>query len=178
MLKTGQRGGALRLRTVAVNHGCGESLAIETVGDAFGSALGACEYQAASSFLSKQALKQFHLAIQGYFKSLHANIFVGLERGAEGQAHRIPHVVVYETHHGAIHGRGKAHGLATFGKNGDDAANGGEKTHVQHAVGFIENHDAQRVEVEKFAIEVVFQAAGSGHYEASSLANGLKLSAF
>ena len=160
-----------------MNHGGGEAVAVQALGDALGAALGAREDQAAPGFLGKQTLQHLLLAVDGNFKGLHAHIFGRLERRTEREARRILQVVLYEVGDGCFHRRREAHGLALFGQNRGDALDGWEKAHVQHAVRFVENQDAQRVEVEELAIEIVFQAARSSYNETRSLANGLKLRA-
>ena len=75
LLESGQGGGALRLRAVAVNHGGGKAFTIQVLGQALGAALGAGEDQAASGFLGEQAVEYFLLAVGGDFESLHADVF-------------------------------------------------------------------------------------------------------
>src|SRR5580692_1471435 len=72
----------------------------------------------------------------------------------------------------------EAHGLAFFRKDGGDATNGWEKAHVEHAIGFVENQNAEILEVEEAAIEEVLEAAGSGHDQACTFTDGAKLGAF
>ncbi len=79
---------------------------------------------------------------------------------------------------GCFHRRGKAHRLAVFREYRRDALDGRKKSHVQHAVCFVEDQDAQRVEIEKLAIQVIFQAARSSDNYAGSLADGIELRAF
>jgi len=67
--------------------------------------------------------------------------------------------------------------LAVFREYRRDALDGREKSHVQHAVRFVEHQDAQRVEIEKFAIQVILQTARSGDNYAGSLADGIELRA-
>src|SRR5260370_5871856 len=55
--------GALRLRAVAMNHGGGEALAIQALGNALGAALGSRKHQALSLFLSQQAVQHFLLSV-------------------------------------------------------------------------------------------------------------------
>ena len=52
-LKIGQGGGALGLRAVTVNHGGGDAVAVQGLGDAVGETLGAGEDQAAAGFFGR-----------------------------------------------------------------------------------------------------------------------------
>ena len=62
LLESGQGRGALRLRTVAVDHGGGKAFAIQILGQALGAALGAGEDQAAAGLFRQQAMKHLLLA--------------------------------------------------------------------------------------------------------------------
>ena len=43
-----------------------------------------------------------------------------------------------------------------------DALDGGQEAHVEHAVGFIQNQDADAGEVDQLAAEEIEEAAGGG----------------
>src|SRR6267142_2233880 len=161
-----------------MNHSGGESLAIQALGNSFGSALGPCKHQALSRFLGQQPLQHLLLSVQGYFERLYAYIFRWLRCRAEGQPHRVAQVILHDAHHVAFHRCGKTHRLAFFWKNRHDAPDRGKKSHVQHAVRFIEDEDAQCVEMKKSAVEVVFEPPRSRHNQPRSLANGLELRTF
>src|ERR1700729_4125715 len=72
----------------------------------------------------------------------------------------------------------EAHGLALLRKDRGDAANGWEKAHVEHPIGFVENQDAEIFEVEEAASEEVLEAAGSGYDQARAFTDGAELGAF
>ena len=74
----------------------------------------------------------------------------------------VPHVVIYEVHDRGFQRRGEEQGLALFRQDGCDPANRGKKSHVQHAVGLVENQDSQIAKIEELAIEEVLQTAGRG----------------
>ena len=93
--------------------------------------------------LASRRVSSLLLAVDGNLEGLHANVFGGLEDGAEREAHRVPHVVLYEMHDRGFQRCREAHGLALFRQDRCDPANGGKKSHVQHAVGFVENQDVQ-----------------------------------
>ena len=59
-----------------------------------------------------------------------------------------------------------------------DLSNRGKKTHVEHAIGFIEDERLHGAEVDVFAVDEILQTARSGDDHASTLANGIDLTAF
>jgi len=177
-LKAGEGGGALRLRAVAMNHGGVDALPVEALGDAFGAALGARENKAAAAFVVEQVVKHIGLAIFGNFEGLEANIFGRLGSGAEGEPDGILCVIADELSHAAFHCCGKAESLALARQHADDAANGREEAHVQHAISFIEDKGFDAAQRNEPAVEIIFEAAGSGDDEARAFADGVELAAF
>jgi len=177
-LEAGQGGGALRLRAVAMNHGGVDALAVQALGDAFGAALGAREDKAAAAFVVEQVVEHVRFAVFGNFESLKTNIFGRLGSGAEREADGILGVVAYELRHGAFHGGGEAESLALAWQNTNNTADSREEAHVEHAVGFIEDECLDAAQRDEPAIEIIFEAAGSGDDEARTLADGVELPAF
>ena len=72
----------------------------------------------------------------------------------------------------------KAHGLAIFGQDLRDPAQRGKKSHVQHAVGFVEHQNLKALETDQAAIEKVFEPARSGHHNTRSPAQRAQLASF
>ena len=177
-LESGESGRALRLRAVTVNHGRSKSLADQGLGQPLRSPLGACEDQAAALLARKQALQDLLFAVVRNFEGLDAHVLHGLGGRPEGQPHRVCLVIVDEACHLGSHGGGEAHRLALTGQRGHNAAKGGKKSHIHHAIGLIENEDSQRAEVDELAAEEVFQPAGSGNHQAGSFAEGGELGRF
>ena len=60
------------------------------------------------------------------------------------------------------HCRGKEEGLAAAGKLPDDAANGGEKSHVEHAVGLVENEHFRPAKVDVALLHQIDETSGRG----------------
>jgi hypothetical protein len=178
LLKTGERCVALRLRTIAVNHGNVEAIAIESPRKTVCSALGAREDQNASRFLTKQAHEHLHLFVGRNFEGLDADIFRRLRNGAEGNAHGRLHVIVNQMRDRSFESRGEAERLAFARKRGNDALDGWEKAHVEHAVGFIENQNAQIAEIDEPAREKILEAARRCHDQASTTAKRGELNVF
>ena len=177
-LKTGEGGGSLRLRAVAMNHGCVDALAVEALGDAFSAALRARENKAAAAFVVEQVVEHIGFAVFRDFESLETNILRGFGSGAKREANGIFCVVANELRHGAFHRRGEAESLALPGQHANDAADGREEAHVQHAIGFIKDECLDAAQRDEPAVEIIFEAAGSGNDKARALANGIELPAF
>ncbi len=177
-LETGEGRGALRLGAVAMNHGGVDALTVQALGDAFGAALGARENKAAAAFVVEQVVEHIGFAVFGDFESLETNIFGRLRSGAEGEADGILCVVAHELRHGAFHRGGEAQSLALARQYAGDAADGREEAHVEHAIGFIEDECLDAAQRDEPAVEIIFEAAGSGNNEARTLADGVELAAF
>ena len=114
----------------------------------------------------------------GNFKSLYADILRRLKCRSKSQAHRIAHVVVDQVNHRSFERCGEAQGLAIFGQNGGDAPDRGKKSHVQHAICFVEDQHLQAAEINQSAIEEIFQASRSGDNQAGSPAQRTQLLPF
>ena len=178
LLESRKSRGPLRLRAPAMNHGGGETIAAKSNGQALASALGAREDEATASFLVEQTMQQRQFAIRGNFESLHADIFGRLQDGPECETHRILHVVLHEMHDGSFQRGGKAHRLPIFRQDRCDSANGRKKSHVEHAIRFIEDQHAEIAEVNKLAREEIFQTSGSRDYQARAFAQRGELQTF
>src|SRR6266853_1501870 len=160
-----------------MNHGGGESLAIQALGNALGAALGSRKHEALSFFSSEQTLQHFLLAVHGHFKRLDADVFRWLRGRSERKTHGIAKIILHDARHIAFHGRREAHRLPLFWKDRDDALDRWKKSHVEHAVCFIEDEKTQRVKMEESAVEIIFETPRSRHHQSCSLANGLELCA-
>ena len=68
-------------------------------------------------------------------------------------------------HDGSFERRRKAHRLAFLRQHRCDSANRRKESHVQHAVGLIEDEHSQFAEIDELAAEVIFQASGSGDHQ-------------
>ncbi len=73
---------------------------------------------------------------------------------------------------------GKAERLPVFGQHGCYPANRGKEAHIQHAVGLIEDEDAQGSEIHELAIEEIFEPARSGNHQPGAAAQRGNLLAF
>ncbi len=64
-----------------------------------------------------------------------------------------------------------------FGNGSDDAADGGQEAHVEHAVDLVEDEHVDGADVDLAAAEEVFETAGSGDDEARATVEVVELSA-
>ena len=72
-------------------------------------------------------------------------------------------------------GGGEKEGLALFRQAADDAADGRQEAHVQHAVGFVENQGFDAIEVAMALAQQVHETAGAGNNEVGAGAQGIDL---
>ncbi len=75
-------------------------------------------------------------------------------------------------------GRRKEQRLAIGGGGRHDAFDGGEEAHIQHAVGFVQNQNADASQVYQFAAQKIAQPAGRGDKDLRAFADGLQLRPF
>ncbi len=79
--------------------------------------------------------------------------------------------------HGGIQRCRKTHGLARARKLRHNPPDGGNETHVQHAVGFVKDQGVYCLQVEHSAIQQIFKTSGGGHNHARPAAQRLQLCA-
>ena len=89
----------------------------------------------------------------------------------------MPHVVVHKVGDRCFERGGKAERLPVLRQHSHNSADRRKKSHIQHAIGFVENQHAQRAEINELAVEKIFQAARSGDHQTSSVAQGGELRA-
>jgi len=173
-----QGGVALGLGAVAVDLDGVVSGALEAAGDAVGSMLGANEDEEAAVVRAEEVLEELLLFVDRDLKGLELDVGRGLEDRADFDADRVAEVVARDFADLIAEGRGVAEGLALAGEGRSDAADGGLEAHVEHAVHFVEDQDADAAEADEFALEVVLEASRGGDDEARAAADGFELRAF
>ncbi len=67
--------------------------------------------------------------------------------------------------HGRIECSGEAEGLALTRQTVCDAANRGQKAHVEHAIGFVEYQDFRRAQLDQVSTEKILQTSRSRDHE-------------
>jgi hypothetical protein len=65
----------------------------------------------------------------------------------------------------ALEGGREEQGLAVGRGLGDDAVDGGLEAHVEHAVGLVQDEEADVLQRQVSALEQVLEAAGGGHHD-------------
>ena len=73
------------------------------------------------------------------------------------------------------HGGGEEKGLPFRGKQGDDAPHIMDETHVEHAVGFIDDEDFELAEIHLALLEQIEEPTGGGHDNFRPALQGLDL---
>jgi len=155
-----ERGGALRLRAVAVDDVDIVAEPLQLFGDAVCAVLGAGEDEERARLFVQHLVEQAELLVLHHGAGAQLDLVAGVRVGADLDMHRIAHVVADHLAHVGVQRGGVAHGLAGAGKRADDAADGGQKAHVQHAVDFVEHQHLDRADGDGAAAEEVFETAG------------------
>ena len=148
VLEALERGGALRLAAVAVDDVGVVAELLELLRDAVGAVLGAREDEEGSLFLSQHLVEQAELLVlhHGVDAKLYA---VARLRGlADLDADGILDVVANDLADVRVERRRVAHGLAGLRHRADDAADGGQEAHVQHAIHFVEDEHFDGADVD------------------------------
>jgi len=91
---------------------------------------------------------------------------------ADGDLHRLIHVIGGDGGHFPRHGGGKEQGVFLGRGGGQDRVQFFLETHVEHLVGLVQNHSPDGGEIDAVAAEQVVQAAGGGDDDLAALAQG------
>ena len=167
---------ALRLRAVAVNHGGGEAVAGKVLGEALGAALGAGEDERLTFFVVEKLAENVDLFAGTNFVGFEFHAFGGLQDRTQRDAHGIAHVFMDESGDGLLERGREAQCLTVFRQHGKNAADGRKESHVEHAVGFVEDEHLDVAQVGEAAIGEILQASGSRDDERGSGTESLNLS--
>src|SRR6476469_8803158 len=79
---------------------------------------------------------------------------------------------------GRLDGGRKEKGLAFRGRGRNDALDGGKETHIEHAVGFVEDQHGDAAQLNEVAAEVIIEAAGGGYNDLGAFADRQELRFF
>ena len=152
---------ALGLAAVAVDGGAGDAGAGEAAAAGVGTVLGAAEHDHAVGPLALENIREQRvLGFEGHREHVLLN---RVGRGGDGRdldAGGIGHQVGDGTHGLLIQGRGEQQGLTVVARIAHDAADGGQKAHVEHAVGLVEDEHLHLVERAGALVDEVLQATG------------------
>src|SRR3954454_17171911 len=67
-----------------------------------------------------------------------------------------------------LDGGGEEQGLAGAWHGGQDALDGGQKAHVEHPVGFVQNKNADSAQLNELTAQKVEESAGGRNHDASA----------
>jgi hypothetical protein len=107
-----------------------------------GAVLGAREDQKRAFVLLQHGFQKVELGFVIHFVDIQVHILGRLGDGAYGDAHSLVHVRVHQVLHGSLDSGREQHGLAFGGNGRDNSLDGRQKAHIEHAVGFIEDQNA------------------------------------
>ena len=140
--------------------------------------LGAREDEVGSLFFLQHLVEQTKLLVLHDGVGAQFDALVGLGCGADLDANRLLHIVAHDLGDVGIERGGVAHGLTRFGQSADDAADGGQEAHVEHAIHFVQDEHLDVFQVDLATLEVVLKTAGRGDDEARAATQSVKLCAF
>src|SRR3989338_8537979 len=156
-------GFALTERAVGVDFGGGEAVVTQGTSDFAGSVFGACENENRLFECGEELAQFFHLCIFFHDHESLLHEFGGRSGGRHFNAEWHFHVRMRDAYEFMRHGGGEHHGLAFGGNTFQNLTNLRFKTHVEHAVGFVENQNFNVAELKGFLFEVIDQASRRGH---------------
>ena len=166
VLEALEGGGALRLAAIAVDDVSVVAELLELLRDAVGAVLGAREDEERALFFAEHLVEQAELLVLHDGVDAQLNLVGGLGGLADLDADGVVDVVANDLADVRVERRRVAHRLAGLGQRADDAADGGQEAHVQHAIDFVEDEHLDGVDVDGAAAKEVFEAAGGGYDEA------------
>ena len=151
---------ALSLAAVAVNRGGLDALALQTTAAAVGAVLGAHKDDGALRALLLEELgQQIVLGLDGHREYKLVDGVGGRRGGRDLHARRVAHQVG-DLAHGLLVERGREQQRLTLGRRlAHNAADGGQKAHVEHAVGLVQHQHLDLVQVAGALLDQVNQTA-------------------
>ncbi len=170
---------ALVLRAIRMEGGGADLAALEPAGDPVGAVLGAGEYEhGIERGIAQQMGKEGRLEAGGDFVNQLRHRLGGIGAPADldglgGLLELVGQRFDFLRERG-----GKHEGLAFSRKRFDDAADLGEETHVQHAIGFVEDEEFDLREITVTLAHEVEEAARGGDDEVDGRAERLDLGTF
>ena len=169
---------ALGLAAVTVNRGGFDALALQTTAAAVGAVLGAHKDDGALRALLLEKLgQQVVLGLDGHREYKLVDGVGGRRGGCDLHAGRITHQVGDLAHGLLVEGRREQQRLALGRRLAHDAADGGQKAHVEHAVGLVEHQHLDLVQVAGTLLDQVDQTTRRGDQDIAAVLKrrGLRL---
>ena len=169
---------ALRLAAVAVNRGSLDALTLQTTAATVGAVLGAHKDDGALRALLLEKLgQQVVLGLDGHREHKLVDGVGGRRGGRDLHAGRVAHQVGDLAHGLLVEGRREQQRLTLGRRLAHNAADGGQKAHVEHAIGLVEYQHLDLVQVAGALLDQVDQTARRGDQDVTAVLErrGLRL---
>ena len=169
---------ALGLAAVAVNRGGLDALALQATAAAVGAVLGTHKDDGALRALLLEELgQQVVLGLDGHREHKLVDGVGGRRGGRNLHAGRIAHQVGDLAHGLLVEGRREQQRLALGRRLAHNAANGGQKAHVEHAVGLVQHQYLDLVQVAGTLLDQVDQTTRRSDQDVAAVlkSRGLRL---
>ena len=161
---------ALGLAAVAVNRGGFDALALQATAAAVGAVLGAHKDDGALRALLLEELgQQVILGLDGHREHKLVDGVGGRRGGRNLHAGRVAHQVGDLAHGLLVERRREQQRLALGRRLAHDAADGGQKAHVEHAVGLVEHQHLDLVQVTGPLLDQVDQTTRRGDQDVAAV---------
>ncbi|VVM50971.1 hypothetical protein PS645_00748 [Pseudomonas fluorescens] len=175
-LEVGQRFGTCVLALVAMDGDGGEAVFVQVLGQTVGAVLGAGEHQHLfPGARSDQMRQQRPLVVR---RQTEDTLFDALDRGIRRRdfdAFRVVQQLAGEVSDVFGEGRREQQVLTFARQAGKDLLHVMDKTHVEHAVGFVQHEYFHMGQVDAALAGEVEQTAGAGHQHVNAAGHGLNL---
>ena len=173
-----ERALALGLAAVAVDCGGLDALALQTTAAAVGAVLGAHKDDSAlRALLFEELGQQVVLGLDGHREHKLVNSVGGRRGRRDLHAGRVAHQVG-DLAHGLLVERSREQQRLALGRRlAHNTANGGQKAHVEHAVGLVEHQHLDLVQVASALLDQIDQTARRGDQDVAAVLErrGLRL---
>ena len=164
---------ALSLAAVAMNRGGLDALALQTTAAAVGTVLGAHkDDRALRTLLFEKLGQQVVLGLDGHREHKLVDGVGGRRGRRDLHAGRIAHQVGDLAHGLLVEGRREQQRLTLGRRLAHNTADGGQKAHVEHAVGLVEHQDLNLVQVAGALLDQIDQTARRGDQDVAAILEG------
>ena len=164
---------ALGLAAVAVDCGGLDALALQTTAAAVGAVLGAHKDDSAlRALLFEELGQQVVFGLDGHREHKLVDGVGGRRGRCDLHASRVAHQVGDLAHGLLVEGRREQQCLTLGRRLAHNAADGGQKAHVEHAIGLVEHQDLNLVQVAGALLDQVDQTTRRGDQDVAAVLEG------